>query len=131
MTGCASGYSSPGASEGRNDSLLSDQQQAISDAYDACADSEVGNPYGGDMVPASTVLTLSDSSIVIDGADDEYLSGPAADCVTAALGVDAATMSMINSTTSLMGRQTATNGDFTYTWSFHPDNGLDMVIETP
>jgi hypothetical protein len=28
----------------------------------------------------------------------------------------------------MMGEQTATNNGITYRWSYHPDNGLNMVI---
>ena len=34
----------------------------------------------------------------------------------------------ILSTTAMMGRQHASEHGWEYTWSYHPDNGLDMTI---
>jgi len=37
-------------------------------------------------------------------------------------------LSQVESTNSLMGRQSADWGDLTASWSYHPDNGLQMTI---
>ena len=36
----------------------------------------------------------------------------------------------LDSTSALMGQQEATWSDLIARWTFHPDNGLDIIIET-
>jgi hypothetical protein len=35
---------------------------------------------------------------------------------------------MMEGTRALDGRQTQTADGYSYTWSYHPDNGLDIII---
>jgi hypothetical protein len=66
-------------------------------------------------------------SILISGVDGNK-GFKALGCLLGGLETSEAIVSNMNNTTSLMGRQTATDGDLTYEWSYHPDNGLDMTI---
>lgn len=50
-------------------------------------------------------------------------------CITESLDVSDAVMSRIETTRALDGRQEASWGDFTASWTYHPDNGLNMLIE--
>lgn len=100
-------------------------------AYNACKDLEVGNEFLEDeMVRAGSVMQVEDDALIIDGAGDQYVSGPTANCVLDELDAPATVRSQIESTTAMMGRQSDTWGEYEATWSFHPDNGLDLVIGT-
>ncbi len=50
-------------------------------------------------------------------------------CVLGELNVPDSTRDLVDATTSLMGRQTDTWDDYEMSWSYHPDNGLNAVIE--
>ncbi|MCW4457667.1 hypothetical protein [Microbacterium sp. MPKO10] len=50
-------------------------------------------------------------------------------CVTDELDISDAVLSRIETTRALDGRQEASWGDFTASWTYHPDNGLNMLIE--
>lgn len=45
------------------------------------------------------------------------------------LGFGGATLARIENTRALDGTQTATAGDLTASWTYHPDDGLQVVIE--
>jgi hypothetical protein len=58
------------------------------------------------------------------GADFEDLA-----CVLLELDTPDSVISRIDSTRALDGRQTGTWDGFSASWGYHPDNGLDIVIE--
>jgi hypothetical protein len=72
------------------------------------------------------------NSLSIDGKGNEDSSG--ADitdiaCVLNRLNVSDAIISRLDSTRALDGRQEGKWDGFTATWGYHPNSGLDMVIE--
>jgi len=71
-------------------------------------------------------------SITIDGyGEDDYSGADLYDtvCVLDAIKTPEYVISNMETTNSLMGRQSATFGDnIDVSWSYHPDNGLDIVI---
>lgn len=89
-------------------------------AYDTC-----GAPEG---------ITVSDEgkTITINGiGEDEYYGANITDiaCVLYNIEIPDYIISNMDTTNSLMGRQTATFGDkIDVSWSYHPDNGLDVVV---
>lgn len=84
------------------------------------------------------------ATLILDGAGDDDRSrvGSKGTVVTAkgkleieeigcALGgVDApdSVVSMMEGTRAMDGRQTQDAGGYSYTWTYHPDNGLDIII---
>lgn len=89
-------------------------------AYSSC-----GSPSG---------IRVSDEgkTITIDGNGEyEYSSASLGDtvCVLDAIATPSYILSNMETTNSLMGRQTESFGDnIDISWSYHPDNGLDIVI---
>jgi hypothetical protein len=95
---------------------------------------------GGTSSFISEYATLEDdgTSIILDGpsqdADTTQLSHSLdfTTCVLEGLDVPAYVRSQMDSTNSLMGQQDAdwTTQAIKYevTWSYHPDNGFDVVI---
>ena len=89
-------------------------------AYNTC-----GSPSG---------IRVSDEgkTITIDGNGEYEYSGASiydTACVLEAIETPSYIISNMDTTNSLMGRQTATFGDkIDVSWSYHPDNGLDIVI---
>lgn len=72
------------------------------------------------------------NTLSIDGKGEDDASG--ADitdiaCVLKALDVSDAVISRIDSTRALDGRQEGSWEGYTATWGYHPDSGLDLVIE--
>lgn len=93
----------------------------LADALESCgvdesADAELGD--GG--------LTLT---VNMRGEDEigglEYLE---ASCIVDALNPPAAVTSHIEQTTSMDGRQSESWDQFSISWSYHPDRGLDYVL---
>ncbi len=39
-----------------------------------------------------------------------------------------AIVAAMDTTTSLMGRQEQSDGDLTYQWTYHPDNGMNLIV---
>lgn len=87
-------------------------------AYDDCTEDDTGD-----------TLTLGDGghAIVVDTGSESGDIGPAA-CVMIELGTSQAIAAAIDSTTAMMCVQQADDGGIHYQWSYHPDNGLNMVI---
>ncbi|MEL7975770.1 hypothetical protein AAG589_07880 [Isoptericola sp. F-RaC21] len=94
---------------------------ALAAAYDAWVDD------------TTTGVTLADDdhTLVIDtqgdddyeGADIETLAG-----ILYQLDVPTRVVTLIESTRALDGMQSDTWDEFTATWSYHPDDGLEIVI---
>ncbi|MBP3657339.1 MAG: hypothetical protein J6K32_11690 [Clostridia bacterium] len=47
--------------------------------------------------------------------------------VNKALGLPGSVFTRMGSTTSMQGVQTATAGNLTVSWSYHPDNGMEII----
>ena len=74
-------------------------------------------------------LTLGDEgrSLIIDtGSEYGPIEGLA--CVLSELGTSQAIVAQMESTTAMMGVQEADDNSLHYQFSYHPDNGVNMVI---
>lgn len=61
-----------------------------------------------------------------DGGDGLPVSKEA--CVLREMKVSTAALAQMESTTSLQGRQAADWADVHATWTYHPSNGLDLIL---
>lgn len=50
-------------------------------------------------------------------------------CVLIELGAPLSVLSKVEGTTAMMGRQTDSWDDYQATWTYHPDNGLELIVE--
>lgn len=74
-------------------------------------------------------LTLGDEgrSLIVDtGSEYGPIEGLA--CVLGELGTSQAIVAQLESTTAMMGVQEADDDSLNYQFSYHPDNGINMVI---
>lgn len=96
--------------------------QAIAEAASSCD------------VETNTWIVVGDEgqSISMQSEGEEASGADYADilCVLDALDMPDSVLSRIDSTRALDGRQTATWEDLSASWGYHPDNGLDIVIDT-
>jgi hypothetical protein len=94
-------------------------QVRLRDAYDSCSSRDTGS-----------TLTLADGgdAIVVD-TGSEYGSPTGMNCVLAELDTPQSITAQMGRTTAMMGVQDAEDDGLTYSWSYHPDNGVNMVIE--
>lgn len=73
-----------------------------------------------------------DHTLVIDSSGEEPASGSASltglTCVLDELETPQSVISKMNRTRALDGMQSATWGDFEASWTYHPDDGLDLII---
>lgn len=78
---------------------------------------------------ASDTARLADGghSIIID-THSGTTSLDGVSCILAQLQTPDSLIAQINATTALQGAQHATVGVLSYEWTYHPDNGLNMVI---
>lgn len=49
-------------------------------------------------------------------------------CALGNIGTPESTIAKMEQTRALDGMQTDTSGGYPYTWTYHPDNGLDIII---
>ncbi len=69
-------------------------------------------------------------SLMIDHRGEDESSGLTMlelDCMIDALGAPESVSVQMNATTAMQGRQTATWDGITASWTYHPDNGLDII----
>jgi hypothetical protein len=90
----------------------------LSRAYRACQSQD-----------SARTLQLGDGgrTIIVD-TRDEYVSMAGVECLWAELETPQSITAKVGSTTAMMGEQSAQSGGLSYSWSYHPDNGLNMVI---
>lgn len=105
----------------------------LQEAYDSCYDDQIKWANArGDRLGDGQVLELADeghtiiATTVSEDSPKIYLKALA--CVMVALDVPTSVTTRMDSTTSLMGAQTGDDGSLHYQWSYHPDNGLQVVI---
>lgn len=94
------------------------KQTRLKEAYDGCAKLDTGN---------TMALNDGGKTIVID-TRSEYGSTAGMDCVLRALGTSESIQAQMGRTTAMMGVQDAESDGIEYSWSYHPDNGVDLVI---
>lgn len=90
------------------------KETKLEKAYDEC------DP--GDAVD----LADGNSSILINGATGADLTDVA--CLMLQLDTPEYIVSEMDNTTAMMGRQHEEDGGISYDWSYHPDNGFDLVL---
>jgi hypothetical protein len=94
------------------------KQTRLKEAYDGCKRSDTGN---------TMELTDDGKTIVVD-TRSEYGSTAGMNCVLKALGTSESIKAQMDRTTAMMGVQDAESDDLEYSWSYHPDNGVNLVI---
>lgn len=83
---------------------------------------------------ASSKATVEDDgrTLILDMRGSKSLSGTLTAtetyCVLDALDVPTSVKSLMDTTRALDGRQTGSWGDIEASWSYHPDQGLDIVL---
>jgi hypothetical protein len=90
----------------------------LSDAYNSCAGRDTAN----------TVELDDDGNSIIVDTRSEYTSMDGVACVLNELGTPDSIVSSIDHTTAMMGSRDEENDGLSYSWSYHPDNGLNLVI---
>lgn len=77
-------------------------------------------------------LADDDHTLVIDTGGDGYESG--ADtfdglvCILTELNTPTSVTAQMDNTRALDGMQTAEWGDFSASWTYHPDSGMNLII---
>jgi hypothetical protein len=94
------------------------EQTRLAAAYDACTQRDSGDTLS---------LEDDDTTIVID-TRSKYGDPAGYLCVLDQLDVPSSITAQMDRTTALMGVQDATQDGLDFSWSYHPDNGVNMVI---
>lgn len=96
---------------------------------------------GSPMTAAAATCDVTDDTWIDVGDGGRSVSmkstgeeSPGADlgdivCVLTELEIPDSVMSRLDSTRALDGRQEATWNEFSASWGYHPDSGIDIVIE--
>jgi hypothetical protein len=90
----------------------------LKDAYLACYSGEGGG----------TLTTGDEGRTLIIDTESEYGPMGGVVCVLGELRTPQAIVAQMENTTSMMGVQEADDGNLHYQFSYHPDNGINMVI---
>lgn len=106
------------------------QATALEDAADVCGKRRVGNLLGELHWASRHILVEDEGQTVIVHGGDQFSTQEVGFCLLDKLDAPASTMGKVEGTTAMMGRLTDTFDDYELTWSYHPDSGLDMIIET-
>jgi hypothetical protein len=83
--------------------------------------------------PSATGTTIADGgkTFILDSSGQEDYTGISYDaltCIFNALNMSAAVQAHVGETRALDGRQEDSWSGFTASWTYHPDQGCDMVI---
>ncbi|MDR6969749.1 hypothetical protein [Leifsonia shinshuensis] len=97
------------------------QKSVLKDALSEC----------GLMANDDAELADSGYTLTVNGEGDEDYSGLSIEdeaCLLRTLNAPSAVVSHIDQTTSLDGRQSETWSNVSFSWTYHPDRGLDGVF---
>lgn len=105
---------------GGNRSSLAETLNPLQVAYEDCTGRDSGD-----------TLSLEDdgATIVVD-TRSEYGDSSGMACVLRELDTPGSITAQMDRTTAMMGVQDARSAGIEYSWSYHPDNGVNMVITT-
>jgi hypothetical protein len=78
--------------------------------------------------PTGTLRLVDEGRSITVDTGSKYGDIAALMCVLGELDTSQAVVAHMESTTAMMGVQDAEEGGITYKWSYHPDNGINMVI---
>ncbi len=111
-----------GTSAAESSPTTTDEPSRLERAYERCTYDR----------KAARTLDLGDegNTIVID-THSEYGTIDGVACVLTELNTPKSVIAAVDSTTAMMGVQDADVDGLTYSWSYHPDNGLNMIITGP
>jgi hypothetical protein len=114
------GCGGEGDSGAAADPSASPEAPRLEQAYEACR-------RGSD--PEKT-LTLGDGgrTLVVD-TESKRGSIAGLNCVLREVGTPQSIQAALERTTAMQGVQDAEHQGLSYSWSYHPDNGVNMVIE--
>ena len=87
------------------------------------------------LIKGSDGVTLGDeeTSLVLDTGESSGISGATAEateCVLRGLGMPDSTWNKIETTRALDGRQDDDWDGYSVSWTYHPDDGLNVTVET-
>ncbi|MDK1361629.1 hypothetical protein QNO00_15350 [Arthrobacter sp. zg-Y1219] len=94
---------------------------AIEEAAESCS---VTDTYGIDIGDNGQSISMSSEGEDSTGADYADIS-----CLLAEMDIPDSVESRIGTTRALDGRQSADWDEFTASWGYHPDSGLNIVVE--
>jgi len=94
------------------------KETRLKKAYDGCTGFDTAN---------TMELTDDGATIVVD-TRSEYGSRAGMECVLRKLGTSESIKAQMDRTTALMGVQDAKHDGLDYSWSYHPKNGVNLVI---
>lgn len=98
----------------------SPSEPRLQQAYEACR-------RGSDPDKTLSVGDQGRTLIIDTGSKAGSILGLA--CVMREIGTPRSIEAALESTTAMQGVQNAEDDGLTYSWSYHPDNGVNMVIE--
>lgn len=106
----------------------------LEQAYDACMEQDgkkSGDSYFDEPTDYASKLNLADEghTLIIETAGEDDTDGFLAYlCITTELDTPERVTSSIETTTSMMGRQSSKDEGLTYEYTYHPDYGLHVLI---
>lgn len=98
------------------------EQTALEKAYEHCRPDDPNGTL--ELLDGGEAMSINTMSVDVGG--DAELDGLV--CVFMLLDVPERIITQMDSTSAMMGVRTATDGSFTYEWTYHPDNGLNVLI---
>jgi len=112
--------------------VTSAQEEAAATAAESARLNLLSDAVGGCLLSPSVVQDEGRSAF-LDNSGDDFGSGDLTIaqvfCVLDGLDTPDAVINHMSQTRSLDGTQSDTWNDFSATWTYHPDNGLDIIIK--
>lgn len=121
LTACGSGSDGRDGGDGPAETAVTEEPRLVEAAKESYAAS------------SSYVEVLDNGNgLSIDGEGEEAVGASIDEiaCILVELDVPDVVTSRMEQTRALDGMQDATWGDLTASWTYHPDNGLDIIVET-
>ena len=118
-------------------SVVSAQQVAEQEAAPAAAEAAKSSLFSdaARRCGITGVVDIEDDghTMIVDGEGEDFGSGDISfselDCIIDAVGAPASVKELMYQPRSLDGRQSGDWDDVTASWSYHPDDGLDIIFE--
>lgn len=115
-----------GASQGEADPIQ-ERKNMLDEAFIKCCDADINFATLTSDCSALTIDTNPDDNEYYSRYEDEATAAIVA--TNSFLNLPASVTEKMSSTRALDGMQSQNCGDFTVSWTYHPDNGLRVIYE--
>jgi len=122
-----------GSGDGGSESSSGSKDTVFETAYTKCTDGDFINALSDEpvwkveeQIPEFFQVADEGKTFIANGVKSDMVGFLG--CFLTEFDTPQAIVAAMDATTSMMGRQEQSDGDMSYQWTYHPDNGMNLIV---